>query len=402
MIEIDPFTPCPLPEDPVLRMHAKALEATGNFGYIVDQHWRLVFMTEEFRLAWASRDGSALAPLVLGVHFFSPEATASQSDSLFGFRVPDLWRLFFEQVGGIVLADTPGGREELRNQIDPMLRDLVDDLEPNQGDAFASRSTASSPVGDAEGAYILMRIRDELGKTSGFELIAKPLAGMSKLSGVAFGWDPKVLDRIEKVTRAKRRSVALLFADLDGSTALAARLPSGTYFALARRLIRAADKCIVDAGGIVGRHVGDGVVAFFPVEIFETESAAVAACITAARNIRAAVADVAARSGLATEDVIIRFGLHWGSTLYMGRISSVARTEVTALGDEVNEAARIEACASGGRILASKVLIERLNPEDACALDIDLDTISYIRLSDLTTATEKARRDAPAIAVCAI
>ena len=86
----------------------------------------------------------------------------------------------------------------------------------------------------------------------------------------------------------------------------------------------------------------------------------------------------------------------------MGRISSIARTEVTALGDEVNEAARIEACASGGRILASKVLIERLNPEDACALDIDLDTVSYTRLSDLTTATEKARRDAPAIAVSAI
>jgi class 3 adenylate cyclase len=105
---------------------------------------------------------------------------------------------------------------------------------------------------------------------------------------------------------------------------------------------------------------------------------------------------------LATEDVVIRFGLHWGSTLYMGRISSIARTEVTALGDEVNEAARIEACASGGRILASKALIERLNPEDARALDLDPDALSYIRLSDLTTATDKARRDAPAIAVCAI
>jgi class 3 adenylate cyclase len=38
---------------------------------------------------------------------------------------------------------------------------------------------------------------------------------------------------------------------------------------------------------------------------------------------------------------------------------------VTALGDEVNEAARIEACASGGRMLASKTLIERLDPNDA-------------------------------------
>ena len=35
----------------------------------------------------------------------------------------------------------------------------------------------------------------------------------------------------------------------------------------------------------MGRHVGDGVVAFFPVEVFASESAAARACISAARNI---------------------------------------------------------------------------------------------------------------------
>jgi hypothetical protein len=68
----------------------------------------------------------------------------------------------------------------------------------------------------------------------------------------------------------------------------------------------------------------------------------------------------------------------------------------------VNEAARIEACASGGRTLASKSLIERLAPDDAAALGIEPDRVSYERLADLSTATEKARRDAPAIAVCDI
>jgi len=38
---------------------------------------------------------------------------------------------------------------------------------------------------------------------------------------------------------------------------------------------------------------------------------------------------------------------------------------VTAVGDEVNEAAGIEACASGGRMLASKNPIERLDPNAA-------------------------------------
>lgn len=75
---------------------------------------------------------------------------------------------------------------------------------------------------------------------------------------------------------------------------------------------------------------------------------------------------------------------------------------MTALGDEVNEAARIEACASGGRMLASKNLIERLDPNDAAALDINSDRLTYTRLADLSTATEKARYDAPAIAVCEV
>jgi class 3 adenylate cyclase len=96
----------------------------------------------------------------------------------------------------------------------------------------------------------------------------------------------------------------------------------------------------------------------------------------------------------------MRFGLHWGSTLYVGNITTAGRGEVTALGDEVNEAARIEACASGGRVLASKELIERLEPEAAASLNLDPDRITYTPLAALDTATEKARRDAPAIAVC--
>ena len=96
----------------------------------------------------------------------------------------------------------------------------------------------------------------------------------------------------------------------------------------------------------------------------------------------------------------MRFGLHWGSTIYMGNIGTLARSEVTALGDEVNEAARIEACATGGRLLASKPLVERLADDDAASLGIDPDQLAYTQLAHLTTATEKARRDAPAIAVC--
>ena len=68
-----------------------------------------------------------------------------------------------------------------------------------------------------------------------------------------------------------------------------------------------------------------------------------------------------------SSDVSMRFGLHWGATLYVGRLMTSGRAEVTALGDEVNEGARIEACATGGHALASKNLVERLQPHDALA-----------------------------------
>jgi class 3 adenylate cyclase len=137
-----------------------------------------------------------------------------------------------------------------------------------------------------------------------------------------------------------------------------------------------------------------------PLEL--SESAAARSCLEAARSLRGAMAEVAGRSDLPPDELTMRFGLHWGSTLYVGQITTSGRSEVTALGDEVNEGARIEACGTGGRALASKALMERLDDEDAAALDLDPDHITYTPLGDLATATEKARRDAPAISVCEV
>ncbi|HEX4776235.1 MAG TPA: hypothetical protein VFW74_05650, partial [Acidimicrobiia bacterium] len=191
-----------------------------------------------------------------------------------------------------------------------------------------------------------------------------------------------------------------LMADLEASSPLARRLSTASYFAFSRRLVRAADQCVVDAGGIVGRHAGDGVVAFFLAEILGSESAAASSCIIAARGLRDTLAEIAARTQIPASEVSLRFGLHWGATPYIGRILTAGRSEVTALGDEVNEGARIEACATGGRALASKSLIERLDRADADALGIDTGHTTYTPLADLATATDKARRDAPSIAVC--
>ncbi len=385
----------PLPEDSTLADVAIALRDAGHWASVVDDHWRVVYVTDEQRRTFGGH--KELAPFAIGKHMYGPEAAQLTQQWRFGVNS---MRPGFAALGGLILADTPGGRDALRELVDPSLHDLIDAFSPDDR-AMVTFNSAGAPLGGAVGASVLFtRVCDAAGRRVGGVLIAKPGAGMSTISTMTSLADPGHLERMQRVIQAGRRPAALLFADLDGSTPLAKRLSTASYFALARRLVRAADQCVIDAGGLAGRHVGDGVVAFFLSETAGSDSAAARACITAARALRVAVREVAVRSELSPDDVVLRFGLHWGATLYVGNISSAGRTEVTALGDEANEAARIEACASGGRTLASKALLERLDPHDAAALGIDPTRTSYTLLADLPTATEKARRDAPAIAVC--
>ena len=397
--EVERSQPCPLPEQPLLCEAASALGGAGHFVWMVDRDWRVVFMSEELRLAWASRNGK-YAAVSLGHHLFSSDSMALRDEFRYGPTTVDLWRDFFGQVGPMVLHHTAGGRDALREIVDPLLAALIDVIEPSDATFLHFELPGTSIGWDSRGAMVMQRLFDSHGEMVGTVLVGKPMAGMSILAGLAIQRDPALLERMEQFQKAGRHPAAILFADLEGSSALSRTMSTAGYFALGRRLVRAADQSVVDAGGLVGRHVGDGVVAFFPAATSGSESAAARECIEAVRSLRAAIGSVAARSGLGDDDVILRFGLHWGSTLYIGRITTSARTEVTALGDQVNEAARIEACATGGRTLASKDLVERLDDADAAALGLDLDHITYTQLADLATATDKARRDAPAIAVC--
>lgn len=391
---------CPLPADAVLRAMAIAMRDAGQWGEIVDHNWRWAYVTDELRLSYGGLLG--FADVAIGEHYVGWVAVETRLGWRAGPNTTELARETFAAVGGLTLVDTAGGRDELRETVHPQLRDLVDDLTPQDVPAvsFEWRGMHSGNEGSAR--VTAVRLHDDQGRLAGTALTYKPAASMAVLGAIAGAGDLRHFERMQSVAKPARRPAAILFADLEASSPLARRLSTASYFALGRRLVRAADQCVIDAGGLVGRHAGDGVVAFFLAETEGSESAAARACITAARSLRGALSDVAQRSGLAPEEVVLRFGLHWGSMLYVGQITTAGRSEVNALGDEVNETARIEACATGGCALASKGLMERLEPEDAAALDVNPEDVLYTPLGDLSTATEKARRDAPAIAVCDI
>jgi class 3 adenylate cyclase len=397
---VDGEATCPLPEEPTLAEVAQALNETGQWAEIVDAAWRCAYLTDEGRLMFSGWRG--LVPYPVGVHFFGPEAVDTRMGWEGGQFPLEINRKTLATFGGFALADTPGGRAELRELVDPRLRDIVEELVPKEAEASAIRFQGlfTAAGGEVHLWHTMLRVRDREGRLVGTVFLSKPTVGMATLMRVAAIGDPRHYERMNKVARPARRPAALLFGDLESSGLLSRRLSTANFFTLVRRIVREADRCLIDAGGIVGRHAGDGVVGFFLAETAGSEASAALSCIQAAYAIRDALPEVAHRSGVAASDVRMRFGLHWGATLYVGQIATSGRTELNALGDEVNEAARIEACASGGRILASKALVERIDLEEAAVLGINVDHLTYTLLSDLPTATEKARRDAPAIAVC--
>jgi class 3 adenylate cyclase len=378
------------------------LNDAGYWAEIYDANWRYAFVTDEMLVSY--RALGSVAPVPVGAHLLSAEGVRFVTAQLGGsWPSPEVGRAWFLSAGRFVLASTRGGRDELRRVVAPAFADLVDELQAQEVPVvWAAGSKASAAGADIATSAIAFRLYDADGQLAGFCTMPKPAAGMSHLAAATATADLVHLERMRVVERPDRHPAAILMADLEASSPLARRLSTAQYFAFVRRLIRAADHRIIESGGVVGRHAGDGVVAFFLAETTGSESAAARSCITAARTLRDALADIAERIELADAELSLRFGLHWGATLYMGRILTGGRSEVTALGDEVNEAARIEACATGGRTLASKALIERLNRADAETLGLDTAHLTYAPLAELATATYKARRDAPSIAVAAI
>ena len=362
----------PLPDHPVLRAAAERLEERRHVAELWDARWRFAYATRDFLLSCGTTADEAAAGL--GCAFHDP-AIAAQRTAWPGFATTESYRAIVDRLRPVIAADVP------QPGIAPR---PAESLILERGELKFGRRAVPFQA-------LLVRLLDAGGTFAGTASIITPGLSGAALSLLTTS-DHRSLERLLDTSRPARRSAAVLFADLEGSSAIARALPAAEYFILIRRLMSRADAAIVDRGGLVGKHTGDGLTALFLADQFASESATARACIDAARAIASQQPDHGS----------IRFGLHWGATLYVGNLLTSGRTDVTALGDEMNEAARIEACATGGRILASKRLIERLDRDDAAALAVDPSSLRFTPLADLPGAPEKARRDAPSLAVCTL
>jgi class 3 adenylate cyclase len=391
-------------EDPRLRFAAEQLSETLMAAMLCDDRWNIVWVSDELKALLGEDDEGKLG---YGDHI----AKAWRTD-LWSMTISDESRLAEAAINIPFIAhDTEGGfdqimewfREAGKIEVDvpfsvepmapPTLR--VGNFDFLQGDLPPFRIN-----------QFFIRLHDPDGNYFGNALIYDARLPATITSLVVRG-DTGMFRRMSRLVEPGRRAAAILFADLESSTQLARKLSSAAYFSLIKAITTGIDEVVVSHEGIVGKHAGDGVTAFFLAQDCGTPSMAARAAIQAARDItqtvRAAAEDLIFENPSIKEvECRVNVGVHWGSNLYMGQLVTGGRLEVTALGDEVNECARILQSAGGGQALASKVLIEQLDDADASQLDLDPDTVRYHTVEELPGATEKSVRDARGIPVALI
>lgn len=157
-------------------------------------------------------------------------------------------------------------------------------------------------------------------------------------------------------------AATFLFADIRGSTTIAERTSPGAFHALLERFYNAAGLAIDEAGGMVDKYLGDGVVALFVPGITRGREPA-AAGIAAGRAVLAATGHAPGEEAW----LPIGVGVHSGPA-YVGVMGAEGGAlDFTGVGDTVNIAARLSSAAADGELIISVVTAEQagLRDEDA-------------------------------------
>lgn len=152
----------------------------------------------------------------------------------------------------------------------------------------------------------------------------------------------------------QRRQVTVLFADIVGFTNIAETLGEEGAFELVRDLTSKMSAIVDGERGKVQEYRGDGIMALFGAPV-ALEDAPLRACRTALK-LHMMMADLAPRLmlryGLGAE---LRVGIHAGPVI-LGEVDDRRPMQITAIGDTVNLASRMETEAGPGETFVSEAI----------------------------------------------
>jgi adenylate cyclase len=144
--------------------------------------------------------------------------------------------------------------------------------------------------------------------------------------------------------------LSMLFVDVRGSTSLAERMNASDYSRLMNRFYKAATDVLIKTDAFIDQFVGDEAVGLY-IPLFTGPNHARAAVMGAQELLRAM-----GYGGKQEPWIPVGVGVHTG-VVFFGTISGSegSVTDVAALGDNVNVAARIASKAASGEALVSEV-----------------------------------------------
>lgn len=137
--------------------------------------------------------------------------------------------------------------------------------------------------------------------------------------------------------------MSMLFADVRGSTALSEQMTSIEFSRLINRFYIGATNTITEEDGLVEKLAGDAVAAFWGAGFAGRDY--VAKTLRAAQKIQKVMKQ---------EKIPVGIGVHAGVAYFGAMGSAEGLVNISAIGDEVNTAARIASKAAAGEILVSE------------------------------------------------
>jgi class 3 adenylate cyclase len=150
-----------------------------------------------------------------------------------------------------------------------------------------------------------------------------------------------------------RKSIAILFSDIRNFTSTCENLEAEILVTHLNEYFSHMVEVIFQYGGTIDKFVGDMIVALFgaPSELANNEEQAIAAAIGMQNQIRKIPMQ------WIQENFKTGIGVTSGEVV-VGNIGSPHHMDYTAIGDEVNLAARLQSIAKGNQILASRSVYE--------------------------------------------
>lgn len=192
---------------------------------------------------------------------------------------------------------------------------------------------------------------------------ARPLGPVTIRRLVLDDDDREMAERDGPRAAGEERTLAILFSDIRGFTSFAESHLAYDVVHILNRYFRYMGDAVLRHGGYIDKYIGDGLMALFGLEHADADASCRAA-VACALDMGAALPELNAYLARQFDQTLrVGIGVHVGEVI-VADLGHPHRRQLTAIGDVVNVASRIESATKevGVSLLVSAEVLARLGP----------------------------------------